>query len=62
MDAAAALENVYHAIMLRECKTEEAQQWENARHEIMAESINDSCNYYASRNCVKEDASELEKE
>jgi len=62
MDAAAALENVYHAIMLRECKTEEAQQWENARHEIMAESINDSCNYYGSRNCVKEYASELEKE
>ena len=24
--------------------------------------IKDSCNYYASRNCVKEDASELEKE
>jgi len=61
MNVAQSLENIYHEIMLRECKTEEAQQWENSRHEIMTESIRDSCNYYASRNCIKEDASELEK-
>lgn len=46
MNAAATLENVYHEIMLRECKTEESQQWENARHSIMSESIKESCNYY----------------
>ncbi|MBU3186630.1 hypothetical protein [Clostridium estertheticum] len=54
MDAAIALENVFHETMLRECKTEEASQWENARHEIMSESIIESCNYYGQRNCKKE--------
>ena len=62
MDNALTLENVYHQIMLRECKTEESQEWENTRHSLMQEAIKDSCNYYASRNCIKEDASELEKE
>ena len=54
MDVALTMENVYHQIMLRECKGEEEQQWENARHEIMAKSITESCNYYALRNCTKE--------
>ena len=58
---AAALENVYHLIMLKECTTEEAQQWENARHEIMVESIIDSCNYYGSR-IVKKEYEENERE
>ncbi|HEY5563911.1 MAG TPA: hypothetical protein VIK72_19520 [Clostridiaceae bacterium] len=62
MNAAAALENVYHSIMLNECKTEEAKEWENARHEIMVESIKDSCNYYGSRNCEHEYENEREKE
>lgn len=47
MDAALTLENLYHKIMLDECKGEEERQWENARHSIMAESIKESCNYYA---------------
>ena len=61
MDAAVALENVFHEIMLRECKTEEAQQWENARHSLMIEAITDSCNYYGQRRCIHEDESEREK-
>jgi len=62
MNAAADLENVYHQIMLGECKNDEAKDWENARHEIMAESINDSCNYYAKRNVEHEDENERERE
>ena len=62
MNVSIALENVYHEIMLSECKNEEASQWENARHEIMSESIKDSCNYFGSRNCVHEDENEREKE
>lgn len=58
MDVALSLENVYHEIMLRECKTEEAAQWENTRHSIMAESITESCNYYGQRNCAKEEEHE----
>lgn len=54
MNAAATMENVYHEIMLRECKNEESIQWENARHTIMTESIKDTCNYYGQRNCAKE--------
>jgi len=54
MDVALRLESLYHEIMLEQCKTEEARQWEVARHNIMAESIRDSCNYYALRNCQKE--------
>ena len=59
MDAAATMENVYHQIMLDKCKSEESREWENMRHEIMSESIKDSCNYYALRNCNKEE--ELER-
>jgi len=62
MNNAATLENVFHEIMLRECKTEEASQWENVRHEIMTESINDSCNYYAKRNVEHESENERERE
>ena len=62
MNAAASLENVYHEIMLSECKNEESKDWENARHEIMAQSINDSCNYFGSHNCIHEDENEREKE
>ena len=62
MNNAAALENVFHEIMLRECKDEEASQWENTRHEIMSESINDSCNYYAQRNVEHECENERERE
>lgn len=54
MNAASTMENVFHEMMLRECKCEEAKQWENARHEIMSESIKDSCNYYGSRQCERE--------
>jgi hypothetical protein len=54
MDAAATLENVYHEIMLRECKGDEAKDWENARHEIMAEAIRNTSNYYAWRNLNNE--------
>lgn len=62
MNAAATLENVYHEIMLRECKTEESAEWENARHEIMTGAINDSCNYYAKRNVEHDNESERERE
>jgi len=51
---ASTLENLYHEILLSQCKGEEARQWENARHEIMAESIIDSCNYYGQRIVQKE--------
>ena len=61
MNNAAALENVYHEIMLRNCKGEEEQQWENARHEIMSASIVESCNYYGSR-FVEKEYEENEKE
>ncbi|MGV8982102.1 hypothetical protein [Clostridium sp.] len=54
MDNAQALENVFHEVMLRECKGEEAAQWENTRHSLMSEAIQDSCNYYGQRNCSKE--------
>ena len=54
MDVALRLETLYHEIMLEQCKTEEARQWENSRHTIMTESIRDSCNYYGMRNCAKE--------
>lgn len=47
MDVALSLENVYHEIMLSECKCEEAKQWENARHDLMMESIKDTINYYS---------------
>lgn len=46
MDTALSMENVFHKIMLEQCQTEEAKQWEIARHEIMKESIKESCNYY----------------
>lgn len=49
MDNALTLENVYHKIMLAKCKDDETSQWENARHDIMVESITESCNYYGSR-------------
>jgi len=62
MNNAATLENVFHEIMLRECQSEEASQWENARHKIMSESITDSCNYYAQRNIEHEYENEREKE
>lgn len=54
MDVALRLETLYHEIMLEKCKGEEERQWENARHNIMTESIRDSCNYYGARNCAKE--------
>ena len=60
MDVASTLENLYHEVMLKECKGEEAVQWENARHEIMAESIIESCKYYALRNCHQEFENERE--
>ena len=47
LDSALTMENVYHEIMLRECKTEESQQWENARHTLMQESIKDTIDYYS---------------
>jgi len=62
MDVASTMENVFHEVMLRECKTEEDSQWENARHEIMSESIKESCNYYGSRLVKKEYENEREKE
>ena len=62
MNAAAALENVFHEIMLRECQNEESKEWENSRHKIMSESITDSCNYYAQRNIEHEYENEREKE
>jgi len=52
MDNALTMENVFHEVMMRECKGEEEKQWETARHEIMAEAIQASCNYYGSRNCT----------
>ena len=54
MDVALRLEALYHEILLEQCKDEEATQWENARHALMTESIRDSCNYYAQRNCNRE--------
>ena len=54
MDAALSLENIYHEILLRGCKGEEEQIWEQMRHQLMQESIKDTCNYYAQRNCTKE--------
>jgi len=42
MSIAVRLEELYHIIMLGECKDEESQQWENARHEVMTESIKDN--------------------
>ena len=53
MDNALVLEGVYHEILMREAKGEEEKTWETLRHEIMAEAIKDSCNYYASRNMTK---------
>jgi len=61
MDVALRLENLYHEIMLEQCKTEEARQWEVARHQILTESIRDSCNYYAQRNVNKENNYERER-
>ena len=46
-DNALSMENVYHEIMMSECKTEESKQWESSRHEIMTESIKDTIDYYA---------------
>ena len=60
MDNALVLENVYHKIMLANCKTEESQQWENARHNVMSEAIVDSCNYYGERRCEQEFENERE--
>lgn len=54
MDVALRLEQLYHEIMLERCTNEESTQWENARHNIMSQSIKDSCNYYGQRNCNKE--------
>ena len=62
MNTASTLENVYHEIMLRNCINEESAEWENRRHEIMSESIKDSCNYYATRNVNHEDENERERE
>jgi len=59
---ALVLENVYHQILLRGCKGEEEQQFENMRHEIMAESIVESCNYYGLRRCTHENENERERE
>jgi len=61
IDAASTMENVYHQIMLSECKSEESREWENMRHQIMSESIKDSCNYYGLRNCKHENEEELER-
>jgi len=47
MDVALRLETLYHEIMLEQCKTEEARQWENARHTLMTESIRETIDYYA---------------
>jgi len=47
MDLALRLEELYHKIMLNECKTEEAIQWENARNEVMTQSIKETIDYYA---------------
>jgi len=60
VDNALVLENVYHKIMLANCKTDEASQWENSRHEIMVESITESCNYYGMRRVEHENESERE--
>ena len=60
MDVASTLENLYHQIMLEQCKNEESRQWENARHEIMSESIKESCNYYGHRIIQKEYENERE--
>jgi hypothetical protein len=46
MDLANRLEVLYHEIILRSCKGEEAIQWENARHKIMMGAITESMNYY----------------
>jgi hypothetical protein len=54
MDIAARLEDLYHIILLEKCKTEESKQWEISRHSLMKESIRESCNYYALRNCENE--------
>lgn len=47
MDVAISMENVFHNMMLRECKSEESKQWETSRHEIMTESIKSTIDYYA---------------
>ena len=60
MDNALVLENVYHKIMLANCKTEESQQWENARHDILSEAIIESCNYYGQRRVEHEFENERE--
>ena len=49
MDNALSLENVFHSAMLEKCKDEESIQWENARHDIMVESIKESIRYYSFR-------------
>jgi len=54
MDIALRLETLYHVMLLEKCKSEEETQWENARHNIMSQSIKDSCNYYGQRNFNKE--------
>lgn len=41
---AATLENVYHEIMMRNCKGDEEKDWEQLRHEVMAEAIKDNEN------------------
>ena len=47
MDTAAMMENLYHEIMMGECKSIQAQEWEQSRHTIMEESIHDTILYYS---------------
>jgi len=61
MDSALMLENVYHKIMLANCKTDEASQWEISRHTLMSEAIIESCNYYGTRRVSHESESERER-
>jgi len=61
MDNALVLEGIYHEILMREAKGEEEKTWEQLRHEIMAEAIQASCNYYGSRNCTNDYEIEQER-
>ena len=62
MDLANRLEQLYHEIMMRECKTEEAKQWESSRHELMMSAITDSCNYYGRKYLGEYEKFERERE
>ena len=44
MSNASTLENVYHEILMRNCKGDEEKEWEQLRHEVLSQAINENEN------------------